>query len=353
MPAKFNVACVTMMKDEEFFLPIWFRYYSSLFGAENLYIIDHASEKSVSDMLPSEPESHRVNVIRIPPRGSYSEEKNTKLFDGQRFSFISQFISGLLTYFDAVIFNDTDELYVPDPLRYPSLTDYLAKNAKKNGITAGFGVELFQIPETEPAFDIKRTVFSQRENFFCSPLYSKPHILTIPSSIKPHTSSVPFVFDPDLLLVHMKHIDEDQLKLRQKDRQEFMISVNAKKDRRWSWDVSKSLENLEKFGDLPKSKNYFDPREICGMVIGHSEPFHIGGINSVEKKRNIERNGFRFIDYISKEEDKSFSRVRHSIPNRFKEMNHVGTQNTDRPAAPPGKRFGGILKSYLKLGNTN
>ncbi|WP_172331345.1 glycosyltransferase family 2 protein [Mangrovicoccus sp. HB161399] len=312
-----KTACVTMMKDEDFFLPIWFRYYSRLFGAENLFILDHCSSRSPAEMLPGELGAGCVKSFRIPSLESLSEARSAGRFDAKRFELISSLLTGLLAFYDVVIFNDADEIYVPDPARYPDLRAYVEARGTDNQITAGLGMEMFHDVASEAAFDPAQPIFAQRRSFFCSLLYTKPHMLGTGSRIWPHAAEKPFVFDPDLHLVHMKFIDADRFLSRQEERRAFRTSVAKNTGKLWLWDGDRALEELRRYNEMPLDGTPFSGRDVMQRLFGRSEPVRIGGMMGPERKRTKKLDRYRVIDYVTPARDKRLASERRVIPERF------------------------------------
>jgi hypothetical protein len=85
---------VTMQFNEEVFLPIFLKHYSQYFLPENIYIIDHGSQKNI---IPS-----NFNRIFIPRDKDFSEK--------DRLSLVQNLCNGLLNYYDYGVYADCDEL---------------------------------------------------------------------------------------------------------------------------------------------------------------------------------------------------------------------------------------------------
>ncbi|WP_161556086.1 glycosyltransferase family 2 protein [Mangrovicoccus ximenensis] len=314
-----NIACVTMMKDEDFFLPIWFRYYSRLFGAENLFILDHCSAQHPAGMLPGEPGAERLNVFRIPALDSLSKARSGGRFDAKRFELISNMLNGLLAFYDVVIFNDADEIYVPDPARYRDLRAYVEARAADNRVTAGLGLEMFHDIGSEADFDPARPVFAQRRNFFCSLLYTKPHVLGTGSRIWPHAADRPFVFDPDLYLVHMKFIDGNRFLSRQEERRAFRTSVARNTGKLWLWDGDRAMGELKKYNEMPVDLEPFSGRSVMQRLFGAEAAVRIGGLKGPERVREKKLDRYRVIDFVPPALDRQLASERRVIPDRFVE----------------------------------
>ncbi|WP_138464739.1 glycosyltransferase family 2 protein [Poseidonocella sp. HB161398] len=313
-----KIACVTMMKDEDFFLPIWFRYYSRIFGAENLFIIDHSSARAIVEMLDPELRGSRVNTFCLPPRAETSDIKRERSFDKQRFTAISGFIGGLLAFYDLVLFNDADEIFVADPARYRDLADYLDRSSLRGQIAAGIGVELFHDRHSEAAFDSAAPIFSQRRNVFLSPLYSKPHILGRPSTLSPHAVADPFILDPDLYLFHLKFVDAGHLYNRQEVRRRAGESDPVLWES-WKWEGSVAQGQLTKFEALPIAQKPLSGRAVCRSLFGRATPIEIGAADGPERLRNRSGSKQRVLDHISKQDEARLRKHRYILPDAFAE----------------------------------
>jgi hypothetical protein len=90
-----KVAAVTMVYNEDVYLPIWMKHYSRQVGVENCYVVDHGSTDGSTENLG------RCNVLRIP-RSPYDPFKQS--------AFNSEFCSSLLHWYDWVVYSDVDEL---------------------------------------------------------------------------------------------------------------------------------------------------------------------------------------------------------------------------------------------------
>lgn len=318
------VACVTMMKDEDFYLPVWFRYYAGQFGARNLYILDHGSARPVADMLPDELRPEQINVLRIPTPEECTPGKVVPQFDAQRFSLINPFLRSLLTYYDVVIFNDTDEIFMPDPARHESLRDYIATAAPRRGVQAGLGMDLFHDAAGEAPFDPLRPIFQQRRHFQWQMLYSKPHILSRAAQILPHMSSHVFTLDPDLYLIHMKYIDRDKILGRQMARRETAARLGKTKQLTWRKPDEAAVQHLERLNGLPDAPPAWSAgRALMRDLVGRDAAFPVGeepGLTIRGEKGKT--SGYRLVDFLPEGADRKARRVRCTLADSFAATGH-------------------------------
>ena len=107
-----RIAVVNMQRNEDHCLDPWLRYHGYLFGFENLFILDHASDSPRTLKTLSRFELGGVNVVRLSSEDSYRDK-------GQ---FVAKEIHRIdaLADFDFVFPVDCDEfLFLDDPSRGP------------------------------------------------------------------------------------------------------------------------------------------------------------------------------------------------------------------------------------------
>jgi hypothetical protein len=247
-----RVACLTMTRDEDVFLAVWHRYYAGLFGPENLFIVDHNSSASPPAQVLGAGDR---NVFRLPfDSPSHMTEGDRFAFDRERFLFVSDLVGALLKYYDTVIFNDTDEVFVADPEVYPDLAAYLAANDDE--VIAGIGLEILHDPAEEPPFDPASPVLAQRRCFVYRFHHSKPHILSRPCRIGGHGSRRPFRLDPDLYLMHLKFVDWDRSLERQRKLLGFFQDGRGGERSRWRLDAAEVERRMAEKLAMPRREGF-------------------------------------------------------------------------------------------------
>jgi hypothetical protein len=189
-----KVAAVTMVYNENVFLPIWLRHYGRQVGLENCIVVDHGSDDGSTTALGA------AGRVRLP-RSAYDSHQQSR--------FNSEFCSSLLQYYDYVIYSDVDELLVVDPNIAPSLAAYCSRDLPE-AVTA-IGLNSIHCYETEPALDLGRPITEQRPYVFpaspmCKPLVTRRTLTWAPGS---HAADVPTVFD-HLYLFHLRWFDLPQ-----------------------------------------------------------------------------------------------------------------------------------------------
>lgn len=246
-----------MCRDEDFFLPIWHRYYASQFGAENLFIIDHNSQNATArDILPE-----AINVITIPfdtPTAD-KDAQNRKSFDEERWLAISAFAASMLKYYDCVIYNDTDEIYVAD--HENGLAAYL-DTIPEIGTRAGIGIEVYHDIENEPPLDPKQSIFEQRSHFNYKWHISRPGILSHEVELRGNGAMAPVFFDPKLMMLHLRFADHEHLEQRQNLRLEAFDQNRGGQKSRWRLSMLKTLKWVRRFWERPQSDEEFPHVDI-------------------------------------------------------------------------------------------
>jgi Glycosyl transferase family 2 len=184
-------AVLTMAHNEGVFLPIWLRYYSRFFGAEDIYILDHDSSDASTD---------RDGFVRIPvTHGSVDHTWMVRTIEGHQ--------RELLDRYDVVLVTDVDEIVAPRP-ECGTLGDYIDRLDEE--FVNCLGYEIIHLVDREGPFDPSRAVLDQRGYWFPNHAYSKPALAMEPSRWVPgfHTREDGRTrLDPDLRLIHLHRMD--------------------------------------------------------------------------------------------------------------------------------------------------
>lgn len=193
MTVNTKIAIVTMVYNEPDYLPIWAEYYSRQLGARNLYVLDHGSDDGSTDGLG------QVNVMRIP---------RSPQDDPKRAAYLSKFCSGLLDWYDVVLYVDVDEIAVADPRYYKDLAAFCAGVTQP--VLYAIGVNVIHRLGHETPIDPKRRVLAQRSWVFKSSSMCKPVLIRRPVVWAQgfHSADAPAAFD-QLYLFHLRWFDLD------------------------------------------------------------------------------------------------------------------------------------------------
>jgi hypothetical protein len=187
-----TAAAITFVYNEKINLPIWIGYYGAMLGKKNLFVVDRGSDDGSTDHLGD------VNLIKVP-KNEFDEHAKT--------DFMSRFHSSLLSFYETVIITDCDEIIVPDPGVYNDLGEYIERLS--GDYANGMGVDIVHIITEEHPIDLDQPILSQRRHgrFHspeCKHLISRIPIKWLPGL---HSSDKPPIFDPNLVVFHLKLMD--------------------------------------------------------------------------------------------------------------------------------------------------
>jgi hypothetical protein len=188
-------AAVTMVRDDLFFLERWLDYYGSMFGRENLYVINHGRGEAVAEAAQG------ANVIGIP---GHADVK----FDIHRWRLLNNLVQGLRQYYKHVIVGDVDEIVVMDPGSGRTLNDFLERRPR-NKVFSPVGLEVLHMVarESEP---LKGPILGPRRFVRVNLLYAKPCVISASARLSRggHYAEKKDLNTPDnLYLFHLKYCD--------------------------------------------------------------------------------------------------------------------------------------------------
>ena len=233
-----QIAVVTMVYNEPVFLPIWRAHYGKVAGEARCYVIDHGSDDgSTADL-------GEINVVRIP---------RSPMHDQKRARFVSDFVSGLLEWYDIVIYTDVDEFLVANPERWEDLSAFCASFTGDAINCLGF--EVCELPGVEgpllPSVPILRQRRWARFSLaMCKPLLVRSRVMWEPGF---HSSNHPMVFG-DLILFHLHNCDRS-IALERQAKTRAMPWGDGPQDHYQRWDDKRllamldSVRGLDRIGD--------------------------------------------------------------------------------------------------------
>lgn len=182
-----RIAVLTDAVSDQHFFPIWRRYYGSLFGDSNLFVVTYAGGSKFNDGTLG-------GVIRLPV--GYD--------DATRARVVSDMACSLLGAYDVVVRVDADEMLVVDPAAAPSLKDYI-ENTNRPYYTAR-GFDVIQLPDEAPLRP--GPLLAQRQVAYPASALNKTAITRVPMHWSQgfHWCSAYPEFGP-LFMLHLKRID--------------------------------------------------------------------------------------------------------------------------------------------------
>jgi hypothetical protein len=221
-------AVVTLVRDEQVFLPIWLRYYRQFFAAQDTYVLDHGGADKLADQF---------EFTRIPVRQPvFGAEWQREVIQHHQHDLVDRY--------DVVLFADADEIVAPDP-RSGDLGDYL-DNFDQDFVTCQ-GYEVLHSVDHEPSFDLARPVLSQRSFWYRNDVYSKSLLARVPMLWHlgfHHRLDLRKNIDPTLYLIHLHRMDYETCLARHQNRAAF---PRADKDRANDWGYQNRITDPDAF----------------------------------------------------------------------------------------------------------
>ena len=219
-----KIGAVSMVRNDQFFIPRWIDYYGKELGHENLFLFIDGHDQPL-------PEDHAaINVIRLP-----RQRLNRSRGDKNRIDLISNFTKSLFLRYDIVIAHDIDEALVVDPDRGLSLSDYLQKPVKSASLSA-LGLDVGQHLGLEQPIDPSRPFLEQRSFAHVSARYTKAIVAFRPLRWGAGFHRVRyrnFHIDPNLFLFHFGMVDYDISKRKMEDQSLLNAGWRGHLDRRY------------------------------------------------------------------------------------------------------------------------
>ena len=204
-----KVAAVTHTRSDDFFLDLWVKYYSSLVGAENCYVMLDGDDWECGVDLSS------VNV-RVLEGRFYRRTKNDARLSAEH----KKIATELLGQYDYLIKTDCDEFVCVDPVSGQSIYDVLAQ-ADEHGFVHSLGIDIVQRAPLEPSIDPAKAIMMQRGFGFMTKIYCKPNLFSRVCEVKAGGHRVrggAFALSNDIFMLHLANIDrgmfEDRAKVR-------------------------------------------------------------------------------------------------------------------------------------------
>jgi hypothetical protein len=182
-----RVAVVTDSISDEFFYPLWRRYYGGLFGEQALHVVAYEGGARFDDPALG-------GVLRLP--AGYEDRLRARV--------ISDYVATLLHAHDVVVRVDVDEFLVADPRDYPSLRHLIEATDAPLLTARGFDVvQTVAEPPLRPG-----PVLAQRQWAYPNSALNKTCILRQKRHWSPgfHWCDAAPVFGP-LFMLHLRRVD--------------------------------------------------------------------------------------------------------------------------------------------------
>lgn len=188
-------------RNEKYLLPIWLKYYSNLFGMENLYVIDHQTTDGSTENLKCNYEV--LDDCATDELQRFGSHDYPKLWN-----VILKKYEELLNDYQYVINIDSDEIIMANPDKYRDLRHYV----ESMGVYSRcIGYEIVHRRREEPDLQWNKLICEQRKYWIRESNMDKPAITSKMLDwmigkhyIKNHRNELT---DPDLILCHLHRVD--------------------------------------------------------------------------------------------------------------------------------------------------
>ena len=104
---KKKCAVFTIVKNENYFLPIWLKHYKKYFNNSDIYVLDHQSNDGSTNNLD-------VNVIRIDYKLAFDHHWLVQTVQQQQTKLLEEYESVLFAEVDEIIYTVNEPLNISD-----------------------------------------------------------------------------------------------------------------------------------------------------------------------------------------------------------------------------------------------
>ncbi len=209
---KKNIAALTMVRNDSFFLERWVRYYGERLGYANLYVYFDGLDQEIPPFCSG------LNARAVERLAG-----NVAQGDRLRAGFLSGEAARLFSEgYDMVIGTDVDEFLAVDPACGLDLAGFLSSVETTGVSISGLGVDVGQNTACEQPLDGNLPFLSQRRYALLSTRYSKSSVLTAPvewGSGFHRTRKHGFHIVKDLYLFHFGCVDLGRIEAKFSDRE--------------------------------------------------------------------------------------------------------------------------------------
>ncbi len=205
-----RIAAITTVRNDEFFLRKWVKYYGGQLGEENLYVFLDGKDQEIPSWCPN------VNVEAIDKLPGKIVE-----MEKIRAAFMSSQAARLLETYDMVIGVDGDEFLIVDPALGMTLPEYLS-TLPDYPCYSGLGVDVGQNTNCEGVIKEDELLLNQREYALLDTRYTKASILAKPidwGSGFHRVREYNYHIIKDLYLFHFGSFDLKKIEDRFKDKE--------------------------------------------------------------------------------------------------------------------------------------
>jgi hypothetical protein len=241
------MAVFTIMKNEDFFLPVWLRHYKKLFDSKDIYILNNGGKIDVDVS---------VEDVKHPRGVSFDHEWLRDI--------VCDYQRHLLNHYDWVYFAEADELLAGVPgLPASESLKYIDLKGAGAPTVQLISRDVVHDPFKEPPIDTNRHFLEQRGWWMHRMHMDKPTLTSVPVTYLPGFHA--FVGDPPpyitcmtLFLIHMNRLD-------------YFVAKNRVETRsKWRWnelDIKYDLARQSRVVDKEFDTWFLDGVLQCANTI--------------------------------------------------------------------------------------
>ena len=236
-----KIAAMTIVKNEEYYLPVWLNYYRQFFSPKDIFVMDNGTDDGSTMNI-------HANVIKVISEFS---------FDCQRLvDMVKAMQRQLLEIYDAVLFAEADEILVPKE------HGRFDQHIKKFKVVRCNGFEVVHVMGKEPSLDWSRSILQQRGFWFHNPEYCKPLLSKVPLDWEHgfHNCNPEPPIDPNFVLIHLRRIDYEHSKMRLLERARWPRPPDQPVNKAHQWALP--ANEFERWFRLPFPHLMPIPKEI-------------------------------------------------------------------------------------------
>jgi len=237
-----RIAALTIVKNGQFFLPIWYEYYCKMLGAENVFVIDNDSTDGCTIGCQ--------NIISAPMKYDFDHAAIRAC--------VHEEMALLLESYDYVMFTDVDEIVSPNLAKYAGIEGFIDHWESLSPTEAIHGVGWQIITDKKaPEIHAYDPLLWQREQMVQLSNFYKPVISTKPvKSFTDYNSST--CACSALYIFHLNHISYE----------ESLRKWELEKTYKWN---PRDLATTNSWQHRIKSKSDFNKYFYdCKQAVGHS-----------------------------------------------------------------------------------
>ena len=246
MKNKRKCAVFTIVKNENFFLPIWLKHYRKYFCDYDIYVLDHESTDGSTEKLPV-----KVEIVKNDLACDHQWITNT----------IRKKQRELLEDYECVLFAEADEIVYTINVPLDKYIDtFLDSHAQYVTCQSYEVIQNFE--ENERNLNDNEEIFENRSwwtrqahvvNFYDKTLLSKIPLEWVAGQ---HSTQHPSYYTNNLFMVHLKRYDFEQMLSRNRRGKEWsatpthLSAKNNNEDRKtvYDWYTASFHKPLEKIG---------------------------------------------------------------------------------------------------------